>query len=266
MNRVITLIAKLSIKQIYLLQKIVYGIFIVMIIVPLVLYITSPSSLMLLIYVCFLVTSILFIFYYNLIKNRALSYIFYQEKDLNKWLGFYKYILEKKKKESAKTLYYYALLKFSYFRGEFEKTISIGEKINTKYFDRSQSLLFEIRLYIYKSSLMLRDAELIEKSYSRLTSHKNINKKQLEQYRNKIKYCNLIGNIVNDKQYNDEINSYRPSISMNLLLLEHTYFQALNEQLKGNTDQAKAYFEAISKESSDLFFVRESKQYLEDHK
>ena len=90
-----------------------------MIIVPLVLYITSPSSLMLLIYVCFLGTSILFIFYYNLIKNRALSYIFYQEIDLDKWLGFYKYILEKKKKESAKTLYYYALLKVSYFRGEF---------------------------------------------------------------------------------------------------------------------------------------------------
>ena len=103
---------------------------------------------------------------------------------------------------------------------------------------------------------MLRDAEMIEKLYSQLTSHKNINKKQLEQYRNNIKYCNLIGNIVTDKQYNDEINSYRPSISMKLLLLEHTYYQALNEQLKGNTDQAKADFEAISMENPDLFFVK----------
>lgn len=44
------------------------------------------------------------------------------------------------------------------------------------------------------------------------------------------------------------------------------YFQALNEQLKGNDTKAEELFKELSQENPDLFFVREANAYLEENK
>ena len=41
------------------------------------------------------------------------------------------------------------------------------------------------------------------------------------------------------------------------------YFDALNEQLKGNTLETKKILNTISSEKADIFIVRESKKLLE---
>ena len=45
--------------------------------------------------------------------------------------------------------------------------------------------------------------------------------------------------------------------------LESIYFDALNEQLKGNTLETKKLLNIISSEKADIFIVRESKKILE---
>ena len=76
-------------------------------------------------------------------------------------------------------------------------------------------------------------------------------------------FCQAIREIYLKKKSTDVIDTWQPEYLSKILLLEKKYFQALNEQLKGNDTKAEELFKELSQENPDLFFVREANAYLE---
>jgi hypothetical protein len=79
-----------------------------------------------------------------------------------------------------------------------------------------------------------------------------------------LKISQAIKDIVYNKQPNDFIDKWNPQNK--LFQVEKIYFQAKNEELKGNLNKTTEYFKLISKENPDLFFAKEANKYLEENK
>ena len=71
-----------------------------------------------------------------------------------------------------------------------------------------------------------------------------------------------IFDIVIKKKANDYFKTIESEFKFDRL--ESMYFDALNEQLKGNTLETKKLLKTISSENTDIFIVRESKKLLEE--
>ncbi|MBR2649975.1 MAG: hypothetical protein IKD55_14095 [Sediminibacterium sp.] len=269
MRRTVLYISNLSVPNLYSLKKKIVIVWWLILFVPFIFVEVTDSDIWRLI--CWLLLLCFFLF--GMVAKVMIVFsqqlILYYHIDFEKWLLFEHYRYHKKKSAKYLVSLQVSEAKVAYYKGEFRESIGYVQDINEKALSRFIfSYQCSVKEVLCKSAIMLGDKAQSEAILSQLTLELDQNNSQTKK--NKLKNILALGhsleNIVLDKVPNDDIISWETSTNYKLERLEKSYYQALNEQLKGNTDKAKADSEAISKESSDLFFVRESKQYLEDHK
>ena len=261
-RRTVLYISNLSVPNLYSLKKKIVIVWWMILFVPFVFWVATNSDTLELVCKLLLLCFVLFGMVAKVMIVFSQQLILYYHIDFDKWLSFEHYRYHKRKSAKYLVSLQVSQAKIAYYKGEFRESIGYVQDINEKALSRFIfSYQCRVKEVLCKSAIMLGDKAQSEAILSHLTLEFDQNNSQTKK--NKLKNILTLGhsleNIVLDKVPNDDIISWQPSTDYKLERLEKSYYQALNEQLKGNTDQAKAYFEAISKESSDLFFVRESK-------
>lgn len=161
-----------------------------------------------------------------------------------------------------------SMVKLDYFKGNFNESIAFARTINFSELKISEvySIAYKTIQYGFclRSLLMLNQIEKTEVLFNKLKEISVKDGKQSPEIEKILKLCQAIRDIVCLKEPNEFIDEWQPKYK--LFQIEKTYFQAKNEQLKGDLEKTKVYFEAISKENLDLFFVKEARKYLEENK
>lgn len=269
---IIKYISELSVQYIYWLSTIFLGIMGSLFIVSGTFYFVTDTVVSLMIFVSVIFLSIPYLLFYIYVTRAAVLYIFYTKTDVNKWLAYFRYSFDRKKNATRRSTFQLASVIVSYYNGKFQNSIDAAEKINITQLRKPTGTKDEVdsefllNVTLIKVSAMLKNEVMFEKYYSNLYDQRVKTDAQNDSRANLLIFCQAIKKICLEQTPVDTLDNWQPEFLSNLLSLEKTYFQALNEQLKGNDTKAASLFKALSQENPDLFFVREAKQYLEEKK
>ncbi len=160
------------------------------------------------------------------------------------------------------------IAKLTYYKGEFEESIKFSRTINFSELKISQDYITAYKMVQYgfclRSLLMSKQIEKSEILFEKISDMSVRNAEQRVGIDTLLKISQAIKDIVCKKQPNDFIDKWNPQNK--LFQVEKIYFQAKNEQLKGNLNKTTEYFKLISEENPDLFFVKEANKYLEENR
>ena len=187
---------------------------------------------------------------------KLLNKLLFFELDIESWKQYIQINSMAKLKRGRKVSKIYEII-YRYMQGEFVHLVNeIDQLRHTGWlndFERKALNVYQINSEILSNKInsMEELEESIEKLFLNESEINLISKKAV-----------AIFDIVIKKKANDYFKTIESEFKFDRL--ESMYFDALNEQLKGNTLETKKLLKTISSENTDIFIVRESKKLLEE--
>lgn len=195
----------------------------------------------------------IFIFFSKLLTS-VLDYVFYEQVDFEKYLEMLSNLHEVERNRRVKREYFQVSLfgeaQVAYFTGNFEKSLHFLEMIDI-------SKLTSKHRVFYQNSILYNKCL----NYAMLGNFKSA-EELLQSLDTKYKKS---AQAIIEVLKGNECYYFSDSLSHKRLeVISRSYYQALNLLNANDKSAAKEKFQQIADENPELFYVRESKKYLEE--
>lgn len=187
---------------------------------------------------------------------KILNKLLFVDINIASWQQFIQINRNAKLKRARKVSNIYEII-YTYMQGDFRNVVNKIVELKST-FKLSELESKAVIFYQVNSELLSNKINSME-DIEKILKDSNINDSDMTEMAHRFE---AILDIVIKKKSNDyfkeKVSEFRFDI------LESMYFDALNEQLKGNEQKAKELLTDISNENLDIFIVRNSKTILEE--